>query len=248
MNEVKTLLVVWQDETSRLYYHIGTLSYYKDYYEFSYTTKKLGQRKLGDALGKGYMVHLAFPNTDKAYRSEKLFATFDRRLPSADRHDSKAILKDLGLTTDASKMDILRATRGRLAADTYSFEQPLRREEDGKIRSSFFIHGMRHQNLSENWFSRLADSSFVRLIQEPDNFYDENAVAIFTKGGKKLGYVPNFYSQAIFSLLEKDMPYTARVAYLNEKSHPHWWVKLDYESEVPVDQSVRLEKLVPVMQ
>ena len=57
-----------------------------------------------------------------------------------------------------------------------------------------------------------------------------------------------FYSQAIFSLLEKDMPYTARVTYLNEKSHPHWWLKLDYESEIPVDQNIRTEKPVPVMQ
>jgi|SRR5690625_805913 len=248
MNEVKTLLVVWQDEISRLYYHIGTLSYYKDYYEFSYTTKKSGQRKLGDALEKGYMIHPAFPKTDKAYRSEKLFPAFDRRIPSSDRHDFKAILKDLGLTKDASKMEILRVTRGRLAADTYSFEQPLRREEDGKIRSSFFIHGMRHQNLPENWFSGLTASSLVKLVQEPTNPYDKNAVAIYTNNGKMLGYVPNFYSQAIFSLLEKDMTYVARVAYLNDKSHPHWWVKLDYESDVPVDQSMRLEKLVPVMQ
>lgn len=42
------------------------------------------------------------------------------------------ILNDLGLNEESSKMEILRATRGRLAADTYSFEQPLRREKDGK--------------------------------------------------------------------------------------------------------------------
>lgn len=248
MNKIKTLLVVWQDEISRLYYHIGTLSYYKDYYEFFYTIKKLGQRKLGDALKKGYMVHPAFPEIDKAYRSEKLFPAFDRRIPSPDRQDFKAILTDLGLAKDASKMEILRATRGRLAADTYSFEQPLCREEDGKLRSSFFIHGMRHENLPENWFSWISVSSVVKLVQEPTNPYDENAVAIYTNDGKMLGYVPNFYSQAIFSLLEQDMTYTARVAYCNEMSNAHWWVKLDYESEMPIDQSVRSEKLVPVMQ
>lgn len=83
------------------------------------------------------MIPPAFPEIDKAYRSKKLFPAFDRRIPSSDRHDFDAIIKDLGLDQEASKMEILRATRGRLAADTYSFEQPIRREEDGKLRSSF---------------------------------------------------------------------------------------------------------------
>lgn len=248
MTEVKTLLVVWQNEENRLYYHIGTLSYYEDYYEFSYTTKKSGQRKLGDALEQGYMVHPAFPQTDKAYRSKNLFPAFDRRIPSVDRHDFKEILNDLGLNEEASKMEILRATRGRLAADTYSFEQPLRREEDGKLHSSFFVHGMRHQKLPDDWFTWVCEGNSVKLIQEPTNPYDVNAVAVYTQDDKKLGYVPNFYSQAIFSLLEKGMAYSVRITYLNEKSHAHWWIKLAYESEMPVEQTVRSEKLIPVMQ
>src|SRR5690625_4291506 len=153
MSEVKTLLVVWQDEKSRLYYHIGTLSHYDDHYECEYTSTQLGRRKLGDAIEVGYMIHPAFPQTDKLYRSKKLFPAFDRRIPSSDRSDFHAILADLGLNENASKMDILRATRGRLASDTYSFEQPLRLEEDGKLHSSFFIHGMRYQNLPDGWVS-----------------------------------------------------------------------------------------------
>jgi len=209
---------------------------------------KLGQRKLGDALKQGYMVHPAFPQTDKAYRSKKLFPAFDRRIPSSDRHDFKEILNDLGLNEEASKMEILRATRGRLAADTYSFEQPLRREEDEKLRSSLFVHGMRYQVLSDDWFTWVSEGSTVKLIQEPTNPHDANAVAVYTQDDKKLGYVPNFYSQAIFFLIEKNMTYSARITYLNGKSHSHWWVKLAYESEMPVEQNVCSEKLAPVMQ
>lgn len=39
MDNVKTLLVVWQDKNNRSYYHIGTLSYYSGLYEFTYTSK-----------------------------------------------------------------------------------------------------------------------------------------------------------------------------------------------------------------
>ncbi|WP_232329754.1 MULTISPECIES: hypothetical protein [unclassified Sporosarcina] len=96
MNNVETLLVVWQDEQSRSYYHIGTLSHYNGVYEFIYTSKSR-KKQLGDALKKGYMIHPAFPDTTKTYRSGKLFPAFDQRIPSIDRKDFNEILSDLGL-------------------------------------------------------------------------------------------------------------------------------------------------------
>ena len=151
MSNVHTLLVVWQNKNNSLYYHIGTLSHYNDQYEFVYTHSGLGGRKLGDAIENGYMYHPSFPKPDKVYRSKTLFPAFDRRLPSTDRSDFKAILSDLGLDENSTKMELLQQTRGRLANDTYSFEQPLRREKDGKLHSSFFVHGMRHRNLPDQW-------------------------------------------------------------------------------------------------
>lgn len=186
MSEVKTLLVVWQDENSRFYYHVGTLSHYDGHYEFVYTSAQVGQRKLGDAIKSGYMIHPAFLDIDKVYRSKTLFPAFDQRIPSSDRSDFYSILTDLGLNENASKMDILQATRGRLASDTYSFEQPLRLDKNRKLHSSFFIHGMRHQNLSEEWVTWIKESSSLKLVQELTNEYDPNAVAIYTMDGKNL--------------------------------------------------------------
>src|SRR5699024_8252001 len=104
MSKVQTLLVVWQDENSRSYYHKGTLTYYNGLYEFTYTSKN-GKKQLGDALKNGYMVHQAFPDTTKFYHSKTLFPAFDRRIPSSDRKDYYEILVDLGLNENASKMD-----------------------------------------------------------------------------------------------------------------------------------------------
>ena len=50
MSNIHTLLVVWQNKENRSYYHIGTLSYYNDQYEFVYTHSDSGERKLGDAV------------------------------------------------------------------------------------------------------------------------------------------------------------------------------------------------------
>ena len=58
MNKIHTLLVVWQDKKSCLHYHLGTLSHYDGYYEFSYTTSHSGQRKLKDTLDNScYIQH-----------------------------------------------------------------------------------------------------------------------------------------------------------------------------------------------
>src|SRR5699024_4427213 len=248
MSKVKTLLVVWQDEVSRLFYNIGTLSHYNDYYGFTYTSIDSGPRKLGDALKQGYMIHPAFPDVDKTYRAKTLFPAFDRCIPSPDRADFEAILADLDLEKDASKMEILRATRGRLANDSYSFEQPLRREQDGKLHSSFFIHGMRHRELPDEWAYWLTESRLLKLIHEPTNSKDSNAVGIYTMDDKMLGYVPNFYSQAIASLIKHGASPVVRVTHLNEKSHPHWWVKVSFESEIPLEQGIESPDLLPVME
>lgn len=246
MNNVQTLLVVWQDETSRSYYHIGTLSYYNGLYEFIYTSKD-GKKKLGDALKNGYMIHPAFPDTDKTYQSKTLFPAFDRRIPSTDRKDYCEILADLGLNKNASKMDILRATRGRLASDAYSFEQPLRLDGNNMLGSSFFVHGMRYRNLPSEWSSWIKEHSVLNLVQEPENDHDPHAVAIYTKGGKHLGYIPAFYSTAVFSLIENRLTPIIRVVYVNEKSHPHWWIQVEFECEISLEQKGQLEELLAVI-
>ena len=145
-------------------------------------------------------------------------------------------------------MDLLQQTRGRLANDTYSFEQPLRLGKDKKLRSSFFVHGMRHRNLPKEWHTWLNKSDTLKLVTEPTNEHDPNAVGVYTHSGKHLGYVPNFYSKAIFSLLENGANPIVRVVYLNEKSTPHWWLKVDFECEIPSLQGTTSDELSPVMQ
>lgn len=246
MSNVQTLLVVWQDEKSRSYYHIGTLSYYNDIYEFFYTSKD-SDKQLGGALKNGYMIHPVFPNINKVYRSEKLFPSFSRRIPSSAREDFDEILVDLGLSKNASRMDILRATRGRLGSDTYSFEQPLRIEENNKLQSRFFIHGMRHRRLPSDWFSLIKEDSILKLVREPENEVDPYAVAIYTKCGKHLGYIPAFYSKAVFSLIGNGLTPIIKVVNVNEKSHTHWWVQVEFECEVPLEQEEQVEELLAAM-
>lgn len=54
-----------------------------------------------------------------------MFAPFYRQVPDKRRPDFESILQDLGLPRDYTVMDLLRATGGRLATDSYEFVHPL---------------------------------------------------------------------------------------------------------------------------
>ncbi|WP_163969660.1 hypothetical protein [Oceanobacillus halotolerans] len=133
MKFVKSLLVLWKSKHTNVYYHIGTLTFNGEVYVFQYTFHTDTYRKVHDALRNGYRLHPAFPKLEKKYESSTLFPAFDRRIPSHDRVDYQGILNSLGLPPEADRMDILRETRGILARDSYSFEEPLRLYKDDLV-------------------------------------------------------------------------------------------------------------------
>ncbi len=72
----------------------------------------------------------------------------------------------------------------------------------------------------------------LNLKYESNNKLDPCAVGVYTLTGTHIGYVPRFYSKVISSLLTDGIEPNAVITYVNEKSTPHWWVKLKYESEI----------------
>lgn len=131
-------------------------------------------------------------------------------------------------------MELLQETRGRLANDTYSFEQPLKVQKDEKVHSSFYIHGMRHRNLPDDWPNWVQVGEKVILKREANHPVDPNAVAIYSKNGKHLGYVPGFYATGVAGLLDNGGEPNVVVHSVNPDSTPHWWVKLNFECELPI--------------
>jgi hypothetical protein len=234
MSTIQSLWVVWQNPKNRLFYHIGTLSSFDNHYEFRYVSGDKGHLKLNDAIDNGYMLNPAFPDPDKVYKSDELFPAFNRRLPSSNRADFHEILLDLGLDKSCTKMELLQETRGRLANDTYSFEQPLKVRKDEKVHSSFYIHGMRHRNLPDEWPNWIQVGEKVILKREANHHVDPNAVAIYSKNGKHIGYVPGFYATGVAGLLDNGADPNVIVQSVNPDSTPHWWVKLNFESEIPI--------------
>lgn len=247
MGKHKSLWVVWQNVSTRLHYHIGTLSYYDNQYEFHYTWQSESSQKVKGALENGYILHPAFPHLEKVYISKELFPAFDRRLPSEIRADYDRILDELKLDRNASKMDILERTRGKLANDSYTFEQPLK-VENNKLVTSFYINGMRYQkDLPYNWADILRSTNEIYLKLEPDNIVDKNAIAVYGGWGIKLGYVPRFYTTGLSALLSYNVETVVKINYINEKATPDWWVQVNFEcsmSDISPEELKALDSII----
>lgn len=250
MSLIKSLLLIWKSKKDNLYYHVGTLSYNGALYTFEYTHASLSTRNVKLAMQQGYSLLPAFPLLEEKYKSSHLFEAFNRRIPDRSRVGYDDFLEDYGLSEKADRMDILQATRGTLANDPYTFEQPLRLNGN-KLSASFFINGMRHRkDLKETWINKVSAGDLLLLQSEPNNEKDPYAIQILTKEQLHLGYIPGVYNQALHALLKRKVPLTLRVKKTRPLFAPQWWVEVTFEAQVDLKDTESIEQstLIHVLQ
>lgn len=241
----KSLLLIWRCEHLKAYFHVGNLTYDGSKYIFEYTHHSNAPRKVREAIKNGYRLHPAFPELEKKYESKTLFPAFNRRIPSKDRIDYYKILQSLKLPKDADRMDILRKTRGIIQGDPYFFFEPLRFEEKSNLLStSFYISGMRYRDLPSDWSEKIHLGDRLYPIHRPVDI-DPYAIELHTDDQMFLGYVPAVYSQAMYSLLERNIELNFIVEELHPDYAPQWWVRVSFEATLDLknDQTFQAEKL-----
>lgn len=233
------LWLIWQNAETRQRYHVGRLLQQDGVYKFTYETSG-SRRKLADALDNGYRPHLAFPDTNKVYTSNKLFGPFARRLPDIRRPDYQTILQDLGLPRDCTEMDVLRATGGILATDTYEFVSPIF-IEDNHFDFDFFVAGWRYYD-GESVIDQLRSGDFVDFSLDPENPEDHKAVLVMSVNGERLGYIPAFYSVWMFEIIQKKCTFQTRIESIHPHAVPHRKVNISIVGEL--NQSVDIAKVL----
>jgi len=223
------LWLIWQNVETRQRYHVGRLLYEDGFYTFLYE-KKGYRRKLEEAMENGYRPHLAFPDTNKTYTSRTLFGPFARRLPDPRRPDYPSVLKELGLPSECKEMDVLRATGGILATDSYEFVSPIL-VENNFFDLDFFVAGWRYYD-GDQVIDLLQAGDSVEFSLDPDNDNDHKAVVVMSVNGEKLGFIPAFYSGWMFEVIEKKCKYQARVKSIHPQAVPHRKVCISIVGEV----------------
>ncbi|WP_281758963.1 HIRAN domain-containing protein [Alicyclobacillus hesperidum] len=227
------LWLIWQNPFSRQRYHVGTLVHDASGYYFTYRTQ--GQRSVQDALMDGYQPHLSFPDLNKVYQAPNLFAAFARRLPDPRRSDFKTILSELGLPGDYTPMDLLNATGGRVATDTYEFVKPVE-THFGEFAIEFYVAGWRYYD-GDAVVGQLSNGQTVNLKSERDNPRDGNAVVILSLGNRKLGYVPAYYSWFMNEVIRTKSDFSAVVKEFNPNA--------DEKSKLRIEVRGRLRRNAP---
>ena len=244
LNSIKSLLVLWENKIKKQYFHVGTLYFDGMCYTFQYTYQEDSPRNVKAALQNGYRLHPVFSILEKAYKSNSLFATFDRRIPSDDRVNYSEILLDLGLPMDANRMDILRETRGILSGDAYSFEEPLLLHQNRHLETNFYVNGMRHRNSADDWLSQVQIGDGLVAVLEPDNEWNSIAVRLETKNGLHLGYIPAVYVEAVKSLIENGIDVNLKVIDIRPKSAPQWWIHVGLYCELKIGEKYILKNKI----
>lgn len=121
-------------------------------------------------------------------------------------------------------MDLLRATGGRLATDSYEFVTPTY-VYGNHFDFDFYIAGWRYYE-GEQILKQLKIGEKVQFQLEPENEQDPKAVIVLTSQGRKLGYIPAFYSEFMFQLMENDGDYEAKIHSIHFKALPQLKVNI----------------------
>ena len=206
------LLMIWKEPISRRRFIIGELSRDENLYYFNYVNPELDS-----AREKGFQYFPGFYDLKEEYTSSDLFANIDTRLPNPARPDYLEILNYYDLRVNSTKMEILRATKGRLLTDNFEFVPPF----DGNDKIEFDIAGTRYYLVEEKVRENLKINDDLELEQEVDNKEDEYAIKVlYSLGNEKilLGYVPRYYSKDLSLLLEKGVKYSAKIENLKLES------------------------------
>lgn len=206
----KELWLIWKHPETRRRYKIGSLNYDNKVYTFKYVNPELN-----DALEVGFNYFPGFKDINKVYNSDTLFANIETRLPNTARKDYLEILNSYNLEKDSTKIEILKATKGRLLTDNYEFVSAF---DTKKIE--FDVAGTRHCDVNK-CKKKISVNDKLLLKTENDNKYDKYAIKIILKKeGKEyhLGYVPRYYSKELTELLKNNIEYSAMIKSLNFES------------------------------
>lgn len=206
------LWMIWKDPISRRRFIIGELLEADNRYIFKYINPELE-----DAKEKGFNYFPGFNNLSETYNSNTLFTNIETRLPNPSRPDYLEILNLYDLKSESTKMEILKATKGRLLTDNFEFVPPL--DRNNKIE--FDIAGTSHYLLEENIRNILKVNDNLILEQETDNPEDKYAIKVLYELDNKnvlLGYVPRYYSKDLSELLQKGINYSAKIEHLKLES------------------------------
>lgn len=208
------LLLVWQDPSTRSFAPVGALVRDSDgSFVFRY---------IRHAAGLAAFRPLAsFPQLDGLYRFADLPPFFENRVMSPRRPDYPEYVRALDLSVDeATPFEMLARTGGSRATDTFHVVAEPTADVDGRVRTVFLAHGIRHIEGASQRISQLTPGDTLTLRPEPNNVYNAQALLVDVQAGEAVGYVPNWMLDVVRRLVEADPDHRLTVELANGPDTP----------------------------
>lgn len=215
----RRLRLIWQDERTRRFIHVGTLDQLSDdSYTFSYTE---------DAAHEAFLPLAEFPDLTKQYFSQKLPAFFSNRVMSPRRQSYQQYCSWLGLEDVPTPIEILVRDGGGRVTDTFHVVDDFR-PVNGRVEGHFMVSGVRHVVSQE--FPEQIEGEELELRPEPTNSTNEQAVLLLTRGRRAVGYIPDWLLGDVWGWgLEHTRVLVEQV---NEQAPPHLKVLCRIEADL----------------
>lgn len=194
--EPNRLLLVWTSATEGVPRNrrvIGELVRNDNTYSFRYLKDTPDYHA---AVNEGFISFPAFTiNGSDAF--DNALAPFMSRMPPRKRQDFSKYLAQYGLPSnfDGSDFSLLGYTGARLASDRFELCPDLS-SAVAPIDIVLDVSGTEYNKVAH----KISDEMHVDFVPEPDNLYDQNAIAVMTVHGR-IGYVSRALSQGFGQLL-----------------------------------------------
>lgn len=175
---------------------VGRLEHDAGLYRFFYTA---------GATKPGFRPFPQMEQLNQVYESEELFPVFTNRLLSQSRPEYEDFLRWGGFDAadPPDPIVILGVTEGIRQTDALEVFPCPQPDGAGCYFNKFFLHGIRWMPPAAlQRVAQLQPAELLKLMPDPQNAYDPNAVGVRTDSDRTLiGYIPRYLAHDVWQLL-----------------------------------------------
>jgi hypothetical protein len=163
------------------------LDYWEGRYRFQYL----------DGVGssaEGFRPFIGFPDFDRVYESVRLWPFFGLRVMDHKRPDFPQYVQWLGLTVEASRLDILSRSGGERKGDSVLLAESPAVTEGGATEAIFLVRGVSYavrQHGTEAVAGSLQAGDRLTLVDDSTNVANPRALLLEASDGARVGWVPD---------------------------------------------------------
>jgi hypothetical protein len=195
-------LVTWRHRATQRTHPVGQLIAELEEYTFSYLphVERIA----------GFRPFVNFPDSTREYRSSRLFPFFSQRVMSPRRPDYQFYVAALGLSVDASPLEVLGRAGGQRKGDTVQVVLEPNIAADGTVDHTFLLSGARHApGDAPGLIDQLNQGDVLIIRPDSANAVNPDARYICTTHGEPIGWVPDALLDTVKEVMTSDYRLTA---------------------------------------